>query len=59
MRDLLAERFGVNDDDANASFDSSASSLVTKEGVLESIQRAQAGKSSPKSSPRLMPRTPK
>ncbi|KAK1744934.1 ubiquitin-conjugating enzyme family protein [Skeletonema marinoi] len=58
MRDLLAERFGANADDANASFDSSASSLVTKEGVLESIQRAQAGKSSPKSSPRLMPRTP-
>ena len=59
MRDLLAERFGANDDDNanNTSFDSSASSVVTKEGVLESIQRAQAGMSSPKTSPKLMPRT--
>ncbi|KAL7493105.1 hypothetical protein ACHAWT_002188 [Skeletonema menzelii] len=60
MRDLLAERFGANDDEANTSFDSSASSVVTKEGVLESIQRAQAGIRSPKTSPKLMPRaTPK
>ena len=60
MRDLLAERFGANDDEDeanNTSFDSSASSVVTKEGVLESIQRAQAGMSSPKTSPKLMPRT--
>jgi ubiquitin-protein ligase len=59
MRNLLAERFGASDDEANnASFDSSVPSLVTKEGVLEAIQQAQAGSSPPKSSSKIMPRTP-
>ncbi len=60
MRDLLADRFGANDE-GNTSFDSStsASSVVTKEGVLESIQSARAAKTSPKTSPRLSPRIPR
>ena len=58
MRDLLAEQFGTSHVANNdTSFDSSASSAVTTEGVLETIQRAQAG-SSPKSSPKFRSRTP-
>jgi ubiquitin-protein ligase len=58
MRNLLAERYGASEDAANESHDSSLPSLVTKEGVLEAIQQAQAASSSPKLSPKFMPRTP-
>ena len=52
MRELLSERFGGIQNEADASFDSSASAGVNKEGVLESIQQAYARVTSPKSSPK-------